>query len=245
MKCRSACRCCTADRSGVRTSTCIWTRRRRWRRRPASASARSQQQPTTSTRLLDDRVRRASSSANDPRFVEKLVTRRCSGPCDPPAHAIVLSVDRAAPIQALDSDPPGLPRASASTPATMHPRLRAACARRTRLRRAEASSTDRDRPQHAPCQRQHAGHPTCRRRHRCRGPGCRGTSTRASTTTPRTDILEGPPMRRPTTRARTVRRSAADILLLAQRRRSACSPDSRNAAGVKPPAGSSAPIVDH
>ena len=46
--------------------------------------------------------------SNDPRFVDKL--RDVVGLyVDPPAHAIVLSVDEKSQIQALDRTQPGLP----------------------------------------------------------------------------------------------------------------------------------------
>ena len=51
---------------------------------------------------------RAFKLSNDPRFAEKL--RAIVGLyVDPPAHAIVLSVDEKSQIQALDRTQPGLP----------------------------------------------------------------------------------------------------------------------------------------
>ena len=50
----------------------------------------------------------SSSSPNDPNLIDKL--RDVVGLyVDPPAHAIVLSVDEKAQIQALDRTQPGLP----------------------------------------------------------------------------------------------------------------------------------------
>jgi hypothetical protein len=57
--------------------------------------------------LQSHRMRQFKLS-NDPRFVDKL--RDVAGLyVDPPAHAIVLSVDEKSQIQALDRTQPGLP----------------------------------------------------------------------------------------------------------------------------------------
>jgi hypothetical protein len=51
---------------------------------------------------------RAFKLSNDPKFAEKL--KDVVGPyVDPPAHAVVLSIDEKSQIQALDRTQPGLP----------------------------------------------------------------------------------------------------------------------------------------
>ena len=76
---------------------------RRWPRRPGSASS-SVQRIWRAHGLQPHRVRQFKLS-NDPRFVDKL--RDVVGLyVDPPAHAIVLSVDEKSQIQALDRTSP-------------------------------------------------------------------------------------------------------------------------------------------
>ena len=92
--------------------------------------------------LQPHRVRQFKLS-NDPRFVEKL--RDVVGLyLDPPAHAIVLSVDEKSQIQALDRTQPGLPMKKGRA---RHddPRLQAARHHHA-LRRAERARRHRDRP---------------------------------------------------------------------------------------------------
>jgi len=73
----------------------------------AQVSLRSVQRILEAHRLAPHRVRTFKLS-NDPRFVEKL--RDIVGLyVDPPAHAVVLSVDEKSQIQALDRTQPGLP----------------------------------------------------------------------------------------------------------------------------------------
>jgi hypothetical protein len=58
-------------------------------------------------RLQPHRIRNFKFS-NDPQFAAKV--RDIVGPCvDPPAHAVVLSIDERSQIQALDRTQPGLP----------------------------------------------------------------------------------------------------------------------------------------
>ena len=81
-------------------------RPRRWPRRPASASARCSASGAAHG-LQPHRVRQFKLS-NDPKFAAKL--RDIVGLyVDPPAHAVVLSVDEKSQIQALDRTQPGLP----------------------------------------------------------------------------------------------------------------------------------------
>jgi hypothetical protein len=74
---------------------------------PAGISLRSIQRIWAAHGLEPHRVRRFKLS-NDPAFAAKL--RDVVGLClDPPAHAVVLSVDEKSRIQALDRTQPGLP----------------------------------------------------------------------------------------------------------------------------------------
>jgi transposase len=75
--------------------------------RAAGTSLRSVQRILEAHRLAPHRVRTFKLS-NDPRFAEKL--KDIVGLyVDPPAHAVVLSVDEKSQIQALDRTQPGLP----------------------------------------------------------------------------------------------------------------------------------------
>ena len=95
--------------------------------------------------LQPHRVRQFKLS-NDPRFVEKL--RDVVGLyLDPPAHAIVLSVDEKSQIQALDRTQPGLPMKKGRA-GTDDPRRQAA-RHHDALRRAERARRHRHRPEHA------------------------------------------------------------------------------------------------
>jgi hypothetical protein len=116
--------------------------------------------------LQPHRVRQFKLS-NDPQFVAKL--RDLVGLyLDPPAHAIVLSVDEKSQIQALDRTQPGLPlkkgRAGTMTlQAARHDHA---------LRGAERARRHRHRPQHGPPPPPGV-HPLPQR-HRARGSGRKG-----------------------------------------------------------------------
>src|SRR5712671_2271874 len=83
-----------------KSKTCVW----RWQERFMEAGYDS---------LLHDKTRPSripplGSGITEPRFVDKL--RDVVGLyVDPPAHAVVLSVDEKSQIQALDRTQPGLP----------------------------------------------------------------------------------------------------------------------------------------
>jgi transposase len=95
--------------------------------------------------LQPHRVRQFKLS-NDPRFVDKL--RDVVGLyVDPPAHAIVLSVDEKSQIQALDRTQPGLPLKKGRA-GTMDPRLQTA-RHDDAVRRAQRARRHGDRSQHA------------------------------------------------------------------------------------------------
>src|ERR1700757_5190333 len=75
--------------------------------RAVGVSLRSVQRILEAHKLVPHRVR-AFKLSNDPKFAEKL--RDVVGLyVDPPAHAVVLSVDEKSQIQALDRTKPGLP----------------------------------------------------------------------------------------------------------------------------------------
>ena len=73
----------------------------------AGASLRSVQRILEAHRLAPHRIRTFKLS-NDPRFADKLLDV-VGLYVDPPAHAVVLSVDEKSQIQALDRTQPGLP----------------------------------------------------------------------------------------------------------------------------------------
>ena len=76
-------------------------------RKAAGVSLRSVQRILEAHQLAPHRIRTFKLS-NDPKFAEKL--RDVVGLyVDPPAHAVVLSVDEKSQIQALDRTQPGLP----------------------------------------------------------------------------------------------------------------------------------------
>ena len=79
----------------------------------AGVSLRSVQRILEANQLAPHRIRTFKLS-NDPKFAEKL--KDIVGLyIDPPAHAVVLSVDEKSHIQALDRTQPGLPRGRAGT----------------------------------------------------------------------------------------------------------------------------------
>jgi hypothetical protein len=84
-----------------------WRCPRRREKQPAGVSLRSVQRILEAHQLAPHRIRTFKLS-NDPKFAEKL--KDIVGLyVDPPAHAVVLSVEEKSQIQALDRTQPGLP----------------------------------------------------------------------------------------------------------------------------------------
>ena len=112
----------------------------------AGVSVSSVQRVWRAHRLQPHRVRQFKLS-NDPDFVDKL--RDIVGLyVDPPAHAVVLSVDQKSQIQALDRTQPGLPLEKGRAGTMTHDYKRNGTI--DPVRGDERARRNRHRPQHAP-----------------------------------------------------------------------------------------------